>query len=57
MKEGVLEKYGVEMLGARPEAIDKAEDRALFKAAMEKIGLDVPARRRRALGRARRGRS
>jgi carbamoyl-phosphate synthase large subunit len=42
MKEGVLEKYGVEMLGARPEAIDKAEDRALFKAAMEKIGLTCP---------------
>src|SRR5271165_4109796 len=41
-KEGVLEKYGVEMLGARPEAIDKAEDRALFKAAMEKIGLTCP---------------
>src|SRR5580704_17803358 len=40
--EGVLEKYGVEMLGARPEAIDKAEDRALFKAAMEKIGLTCP---------------
>jgi carbamoyl-phosphate synthase large subunit len=42
MKEGVLDKYGVEMLGARPEAIDKAEDRALFKAAMEKIGLTCP---------------
>ncbi len=40
--EGVLEKYGVEMLGARPESIDKAEDRALFKAAMEKIGLSCP---------------
>ncbi len=42
MKEGVLERYGVEMLGARPEAIAKAEDRALFKAAMEKIGLTCP---------------
>jgi len=41
-KEGVLERYGVEMLGARPEAIAKAEDRALFKAAMEKIGLSCP---------------
>jgi carbamoyl-phosphate synthase large subunit len=40
--EGVLEKYGVEMLGARAESIDKAEDRALFKAAMEKIGLSCP---------------
>jgi carbamoyl-phosphate synthase large subunit len=41
-EEGVLEKYGVEMLGARPDAIAKAEDRALFKAAMEKIGLSCP---------------
>src|SRR5580692_966183 len=41
-EEGVLEKYGVEMLGARPESIVKAEDRALFKAAMEKIGLTCP---------------
>jgi carbamoyl-phosphate synthase large subunit len=40
--EGVLERLGVEMLGARPESIDKAEDRALFKAAMEKIGLSCP---------------
>src|SRR5580693_5253338 len=42
MQEGILDKYGVEMLGARTEAIDKAEDRALFKAAMEKIGLTCP---------------
>jgi carbamoyl-phosphate synthase large subunit len=42
MKEGVLAKYGVEMLGASPESIDKAEDRALFKTAMEKIGLTCP---------------
>src|SRR5580704_1425358 len=41
-EEGVLERFGVEMLGARPESIDKAEDRALFKAAMEKIGLTCP---------------
>jgi carbamoyl-phosphate synthase large subunit len=40
--EGVLERFGVEMLGARPESIDKAEDRALFKAAMERIGLSCP---------------
>ena len=36
---GVLEKYGVEMIGASSEAIDKAEDRAKFKQAMTKIGL------------------
>jgi carbamoyl-phosphate synthase large subunit len=41
-EEGVLEKLGVEMLGARPESIAKAEDRSLFKAAMEKIGLSCP---------------
>ena len=40
--DGTLEKYGVELLGARPDAIRKAEDRALFKAAMEKIGLECP---------------
>ena len=38
-REGVLEKYGVELIGASPEAIDKAEDRLKFKQAMEKIGL------------------
>src|SRR5512142_1280327 len=38
-KHGVLEKYGVEMIGASREAIDKAEDREKFKAAMAKIGL------------------
>src|SRR3954468_4870305 len=41
-KNGVLAKYGVEMLGARPDSIAKAEDRSLFKAAMEKIGLTCP---------------
>ena len=41
-REGVLEKYGVEMIGARKEAIDMAEDRELFKRAMEDIGLDMP---------------
>ena len=40
-KAGVLEKYGVEMIGARPEAIEKGEDRELFKEAMLKIGLDI----------------
>lgn len=38
---GVLEKYGVEMIGAKPDVINKAEDRDLFKQAMEKIGLEV----------------
>jgi carbamoyl-phosphate synthase large subunit len=38
-KHGVLEKYGVEMIGASKEAIDKAEDREKFKAAMTRIGL------------------
>ena len=38
---GVLAKYGVEMIGAKPEAISKGEDRELFKQAMIKIGLDV----------------
>ena len=39
-KHGVLEKYGVEMIGASREAIDKAEDREKFKRAMTSIGLD-----------------
>lgn len=38
---GVLEKFGVEMIGAKPAAIKKGEDRLLFKKAMIKIGLDV----------------
>jgi len=38
-REGVLEKYGVELIGASRDAIDKAEDRERFKAAMTKIGL------------------
>jgi carbamoyl-phosphate synthase large subunit len=40
-KAGVLEKYKVEMIGARPEAIQKGEDRELFKQCMLRIGLDV----------------
>jgi carbamoyl-phosphate synthase large subunit len=40
-KQGILAKYGVEMIGAKPEAIAKGEDRELFKQAMVKIGLDV----------------
>jgi carbamoyl-phosphate synthase large subunit len=39
---GVLERYGVEMIGASREAIDKAEDRERFKKAMERIGLASP---------------
>ena len=39
---GVLERYGVELIGAKLEAIKKAEDRLLFKDAMNKIGLDMP---------------
>ena len=38
---GVLEKFGVEMIGAKPEAIEKGEAREVFKQAMLKIGLDV----------------
>jgi carbamoyl-phosphate synthase large subunit len=40
---GVLTQYGVELIGASPEAIDKAEDRSKFKAAMTKIGLGSAA--------------
>jgi len=39
---GVLEKYGVEMIGARAEVIEKAEDREKFRAAMDAIGLENP---------------
>ncbi len=41
-KSGVLEEFGVEMIGARAEAIDKAEDRELFREAMARIGLETP---------------
>src|SRR5512132_3994392 len=41
-REGVLEKFAVEMIGAKKEAIDKAEDREKFKNAMTKIGLESP---------------
>src|SRR5919197_959043 len=41
-RHGVLEQFGVEMIGAKPEAIEKAEDREKFKAAMGRIGLAVP---------------
>ena len=42
-KAGVLEKYGVQLIGANLDAINKAEDRQLFRAAMERIGLEMPA--------------
>jgi carbamoyl-phosphate synthase large subunit len=41
-EQGVLKKYGVELIGAGFEAINKAEDRDLFKIAMHNIGLDLP---------------
>ena len=42
VKHGVLERYGVELIGASKEAIDTAEDRDLFRKAMIEIGLEVP---------------
>ncbi|WP_306029281.1 carbamoyl-phosphate synthase large subunit [Stappia sp. MMSF_3263] len=44
-KMGVLEKYGVQMIGATAEAIDKAEDREQFREAMARIGLETPRSR------------
>jgi carbamoyl-phosphate synthase large subunit len=41
-KMGILEKYNIEMIGATAEAIDKAEDRKLFREAMTKLGLSTP---------------
>jgi len=42
MKQGILKKYGVESIGANVDAIARAEDRELFKKAMQEIGIDVP---------------
>jgi carbamoyl-phosphate synthase large subunit len=42
VKSGVLEKYKVELIGAKPEAIEMAEDRSLFKKAMDRLGLAMP---------------
>jgi carbamoyl-phosphate synthase large subunit len=42
-EKGVLDEYRVELIGAKLDAIKKAEDRELFKVAMKRIGLDVPA--------------
>ncbi len=44
-KSGALERWGVELIGAKPEAIDKAEDRLKFREAMTKIGLQSPRSR------------
>ncbi len=41
-KKGILDKYNVKLIGAQPEAIEKAENRKLFNEAMAKIGLEVP---------------
>src|ERR1051326_8301257 len=41
-RSGALERFGVEMIGAKPEAIHRGEDREAFKQLMLKIGLDVP---------------
>jgi carbamoyl-phosphate synthase large subunit len=41
-KNGALERHGVKLIGASLEAIEKAEDRQLFKKAMEKIGIEMP---------------
>lgn len=43
VKRGILEKYGVQLIGASYESIQKAEDRDLFKQAMTRIGLNVAA--------------
>jgi carbamoyl-phosphate synthase large subunit len=42
VREGVLEKFGVELIAASREAIDMAEDRELFRNAMREIGLETP---------------
>ena len=44
-KMGVLERFGVELIGAKAEAIDMAEDRELFREAMKRIGLETPRSR------------
>ncbi len=44
-RQGVLAEHGVEMIGAKADVIDKAEDRLLFRQAMEKIGIDCPRSR------------
>ena len=41
-EQGILDRYGVSLIGARPEAIRIAEDRQLFRETMERVGLEVP---------------
>ena len=41
-RSGVLARWGVEMIGAKADVIDKAEDRQRFRDAMDKIGLESP---------------
>lgn len=41
-EEGILQKYGVELIGAKAEAIRKGEDREAFQEAMQRIGLGCP---------------
>jgi carbamoylphosphate synthase large subunit len=43
-ESGMLDKYGVELIGAKLPSIDRAEDRELFKQAMQRIGLKTPPR-------------
>lgn len=43
LQNGVLDKYNVELLGAKLPSINRAEDRSLFKDAMKKIGLKTPS--------------
>ena len=56
-ERGMLEKYGVELIGAQIDAIKVAEDRLLFRDAMEEIGVEVPRERRRRARSTRRSRS
>ena len=44
-KNGTLDRLGIELIGARPDVIAKAEDRQLFREAMERIGLESPTSR------------
>ena len=41
-KQGILEKYGVQVIGVKLDAIERGEDRLAFKAAMATLGIDVP---------------
>jgi carbamoyl-phosphate synthase large subunit len=41
-KEGVLKKYGVQVIGVKPDAIERGEDRVVFKETMNRLGIDMP---------------